>query len=171
MTDVLATSRMTVRRFSPADAVPLHGICGDPATMRLVGDGTTLSVGRCAEWIELSLRHYAARGFGAFAVFVDGTSDMAGYCGIVPAPRRADPELIYAFRPCWWRQGLASELVPALIEFGFGPCRLRRLMATAVPRNAASRRVLEKSGMHLAGEELDDEGRVLLVYTLDAPGS
>ena len=73
-------------------------------------------------------------------------------------------------RPRFWGQGLASELVPALIEFGFGPCGRKRLVATIRPENHASLRVVEKAGMHCAGEELASEGILTLIYALDAGG-
>jgi RimJ/RimL family protein N-acetyltransferase len=168
MTVVLTTSRLTVRQFTADDATELHGICGDRRTMRYVGDGMVLTQARCAEWIEESLVDYATRGYGASAVYVQGDPKMAGYCGIVTARRRADPEIIYALRPRWWRQGLASELVPALLQFGFSTCGLQRLVATIRPENHASLRVVEKAGMHCAGEELGGEGILMLIYALDA---
>ncbi len=165
---VLTTARLAVRQFVAGDADELHAICGDRRTMRYVGDGMTLSPRRCAEWIDESLVDYATRGYGASALYVQGESSMAGYCGIVAARRRADPEIIYALRPRFWAQGLASELVPALLEFGFGPCGLDRLVATIRPENHASLRVVEKAGMHCAGEELAGEGILMLIYALDA---
>jgi RimJ/RimL family protein N-acetyltransferase len=168
MTVVLTTPRLTVRQFTAADAAELHGICGDRRTMRYVGDGMVLTPARCAGWISESLIDYDARGYGASAVYLQGDPVMAGYCGIVTARRRADPEIIYALRPQWWRQGLASELVPALLQFGFVTCGLPRLIATIRPENHASLRVVEKAGMHCAGEELAGEGILMLIYALDA---
>ena len=169
MSDVIATRRLLVRQFATADAEELQRICGDRRTMRYVGDGTVLGRARCAEWIAESLQDYAVAGRGAWAVFVQGTSGMAGYCGIVSAPHRRDPEIIYAFRPGWWRQGLASELVPALLAHGFGTLHLPRLVATIRPENIASLRAVERAGMHCAGEEFDREGVLMLIYALDAP--
>lgn len=137
--------------------------------MRYVGDGMVLSQSRCAEWIEESLVDYATRGYGASALYVQGDPLMAGFCGIVAARRRADLEIIYALRPTWWRRGLASELVPALLQFGLATCGLPRLIATIRPENRASVRVVEKAGMHCAGEELGPEGILMLIYALDAP--
>ena len=168
MTVVLTTPRLTVRQFTTADAADLQAICGDRRTMRYVGDGMVLSRQRCARWIAESLAGYAARGHGAWAVHVPGETPMAGYCGIASAQRRADPEIIYAFRPSLWGRGLASELVPALLDYGFGTCGLKRLVATVRPENRASVRVLEKAGMHCAGEELGPEGILMLIYALDA---
>jgi len=165
---ILTTPRLTVRQFVRSDVADLHAICSDRRMMRYVGDGLTLGPHRCAEWIDQSLVDYATRGYGAWALFVHGESSMAGYCGIVTARRRADPEIIYALRPRFWGQGLASELVPALLEFGFGQCGLKRLVATIRPENHASLRVVEKAGMHCAGEELAGEGILMLIYALDA---
>lgn len=170
MDALFTTPRLAVRPFQPLDAAALHRICGDPATMARVGDGSTLSLDRCAEWIASSRRDYARRGYGAWALFVRDEPALAGYCGIVPAPRRADPELIYALRPEWWGQGLASELVPALVDFGFRTLNLGRLVATVVPGNGASQRVLEKSGLHFTGEETDRHGRMLRVFVIEGGG-
>lgn len=167
MTVVLTTPRLEVRQFVPADAAGLHAVCGDRRTMRYVGDGLVLGLKRCAEWIAESESDYRSRGFGASALFVRGEPALAGYCGIVAARRRADPEIIYALRPEYWGRGLASELVPALLDYGFGACNLARLVATIRPENHASLRVVEKAGMHCAGEELADEGILMLIYALD----
>lgn len=136
--------------------------------MRYVGDGMVLSLARCAGWIGESLGDYGTRGYGAWALEVAGDGGLAGYGGIVTARRRADPEIIYALRPSLWGRGLASELVPALLEYGFGACGLKRLVATVRPENRASVRVLEKSGMHCAGEELGPEGILMLIFARDA---
>jgi RimJ/RimL family protein N-acetyltransferase len=136
--------------------------------MRYVGDGMVLTRARCAGWIAESLTDYATRGYGAWAVEVAGDARLAGYCGIVAARRRADPEIIYALRPALWGRGLTSELVPALLGHGFRTRGLPRLVATVRPENPASVRVLEKAGMHCAGEELGPEGILMLIFARDA---
>jgi ribosomal-protein-alanine N-acetyltransferase len=166
---ILQTPRLLVRKFSLADAPALQEICGDKRTMRDVGDGTTLDLARCEEWIRVSLRDYAGKGYGAWAVYVQGVEKMAGYGGIVSAARRADPEIIYAFQPRWWRQGLAGELIPALLDYGFSQCGLPRLVATVAPDNIASCRAVERAGMHCAGEEIEPDGRSMLIYAIEAP--
>lgn len=169
MSVILQTPRLMVREFSLADAPALQGICGDRRTMRHVGDGTTLDLARCEEWIRVSLRDYAGKGYGAWAVFVQGVEQMAGYGGIVSAARRADPEIIYAFQPRWWRQGLAGELIPALLVQAFSRHGLPRIVATVAPANVASCRAVERAGMQCAGEEIEPDGSRMLVYAMEAP--
>lgn len=137
--------------------------------MRLVGEGRALSRRRCAEWIDESLVDYATRGYGASAVHVAEETRLAGYCGIVAARRRSDPEIIYALRPELQGQGLGTELVKGLLDFGFGTCGLRRLVASIRPENIASLRVAEKAGMHCAAEELGPEGIPMLIYVAESP--
>jgi len=48
-------------------------------------------------------------------------------------------------------QGLATEAVRAIVGFAFKELHLHRVEAACVPHNAASRRVLEKSGFELEG--------------------
>ena len=169
MSVILQTPRLMVREFSLADAPALQAICGNRRTMRQVGDGTTLDLARCEEWIAVSLRDYAGKGYGAWAVFLKGAAEMAGYAGIVSAARRADPEIIYALRPQWWRQGLAGELIPALLDYGFSRHGLPRIVATVAPGNIASCRAVERTGMHCAGEEIEPDGSRMLVYAIEAP--
>ena len=43
-------------------------------------------------------------------------------------------------------RGYATEAVRLALEFAFGSARLHRVQAAVLPRNIASRRVLEKAG-------------------------
>ena len=49
------------------------------------------------------------------------------------------------------RQGLMSDALRALVPFGFATLRLHRLEAACIPTNAASIRLLEKSGFQREG--------------------
>jgi len=167
MNVILHTNCLRVRQFTTADVDALHAICGDRRTMRHVGDGMVLSRRRCAEWIDESLVDYATHGRGAWALELAASPGVVGYGGIVSARRRADPELIYALRPDLWGRGLASELVPALVGHAWQAFGLRRLVALVHPDNGASVRVLEKAGLHCAGEELGPEGVVMLMYVIE----
>ena len=48
-------------------------------------------------------------------------------------------------------RGLMTDAVKAIIPFAFGPIRLHRLEAACLPSNAASKRVLEKTGFRREG--------------------
>ena len=58
-------------------------------------------------------------------------------------------EMGYTLNQDYWGQGLATEVAGLLIQLGCEKLGLRRIEATCDPQNAASIRVLEKSGFAL----------------------
>lgn len=58
-------------------------------------------------------------------------------------------EMGYTLNQDYWGQGLATEVAGLLISIGREKLGLRRIEATCDPQNAASIRVLEKSGFAL----------------------
>ncbi len=74
-------------------------------------------------------------GISGFDVHRDGTGEFGWYL--------ASP---------FWNKGLATEASELLLRLGFEDLDLALIKATCDPLNAASRRVLEKSGLHLVGE-------------------
>lgn len=69
----------------------------------------------------------------------------------------------YRFLPQYWGRGLASEACMASLDFGFNELGLEQIVAFVLPGNAASVRVLEKTGMHSDGEFVYD-GRSAMRY-------
>ena len=54
----------------------------------------------------------------------------------------------------FWGQGLATEVATSFLEAAFGPLALRDVVAFTLPSNRASRRVMEKLGLHYEREVL-----------------
>jgi ribosomal-protein-alanine N-acetyltransferase len=162
---LIETPRLLVRQLQPGDAAPLFAIFGRPEVTRWMGDGSPLTYAQCEQWIAVSIRNYATKGFGASAVVARASGQLAGICGIVYGPGRNEPEIIYGFDQPWWGSGVASEVVPPMLRYGVERCGLPRVMATIAPENLASRRVAEKAGMRFDREEIDpDDGLPMLVY-------
>lgn len=162
------TSRLLVRHFMVTDADALFAIYSNPVVTKWVDEGTPLTYEMSVKWIEVSLRNYQNKGFGASAVTHKDSSEMIGCCGIVYAPERNEPEIIYGFEPRWWGQGYASEVVPVMLNYGLNQCKLPRILATIAAENKVSQRVVEKAGMKLDREEREPDGQVTLVYSIEA---
>lgn len=136
-----------------------------------MGDGKPLTHERCVKWIETSMYNYQTKGFGASAVIEKSTNKFIGCCGLVYDPERSEPEIpeiIYSFEPCYWGQGFASEIVPAMLNYGLTQCGLQRILATIAPENLASQRVAEKAGMVFSREEIESDGLPSLFYFIEA---
>ena len=76
------------------------------------------------------------------------TGEMIGGCmlHLVSSEHRLG-EIGFIFHPDHHGRGFATEAARPLLDFGFGVCRLHRIIGRLEARNAASARVLEKLGM------------------------
>jgi RimJ/RimL family protein N-acetyltransferase len=151
---LLETERLTLRRFTEADADHLVALDSDPAVMRFLNGGipTPREVIE-REVLPRFLHSYERReGYGVWAVIEKATGDFLGWFGFQP---RTDGdsdeiELGYRLRRAAWGKDYATEGARALIFKGFNELGARRVLATTYQDNLASRRVMEKAGLRLA---------------------
>ena len=92
--------------------------------------------------------HWERHGFGMWLLRDRETGEMVGRGGLQHTYTAGlnDVEASWAIVPERWGQGLATELAFACVEVGFEQLGLLEIVAFTLPTNAASRRVMEKSG-------------------------
>ncbi len=163
------TPRMRCRRWVPDDLDAIHAVYADPESMRWVDDGLPLSRERCAEWFDITRANYARRGYGMFALDDRKTGETVGFCGLVHPGGQPEPEVKYAIRRSRWGEGLATEAVVALLEFGARELGLDTVIATIAPENLASQRVVSKAGARLVDVLHHDDGSSTQVYEWTSP--
>lgn len=165
---VFETERLVVRHLEDADLPDFYALCRDPIAMRYMGDGEPLTREQTELWIQKSKANYIHHGFGCMAVISKEHMSFAGFCGLVYAPGSSDVEIIYALAQPYQRQGLATEVVGAMLRFGLEQCGLREILATIDPQNTSSIRVVEKVGMSFVETRIDDGDVPVLVYSIKA---
>jgi ribosomal-protein-alanine N-acetyltransferase len=74
-------------------------------------------------------------------------------------------EVDFVVAPEYWRNGFANEAAKAALSCVFNMLGLERIIALAKPDNTASRRVIEKIGMHLV-KETEYWGMTCVYYDL-----
>ncbi|GIO18009.1 alanine acetyltransferase [Oceanobacillus oncorhynchi subsp. incaldanensis] len=60
-------------------------------------------------------------------------------------------ELAYALSRKYWRKGIGTEAVQEIVRFGFEEVKLERIHARCHPKNEASYKLMEKTGMIYEG--------------------
>lgn len=163
------TPRLRCRRWLATDLEAMFAVYGDEEGSRWVGDGTPIRRDECEHWLAVTARNYRQRGYGMFTLEDRSTGEVLGFCGLVHPGGQTAAEIKYALLRSRWGLGLASEAVPALLDYAVRDHRLTRVIATVAPQNLASRRVLEKAGMTLAEETIDEDGLPTCVYQWSAP--
>ncbi len=163
---ILETSRLILREFTPADADALSLVLSDPETMRHY----PMRFDRAAveEWIARQMRRYTADGFGLWAMVLKSSGELIGDCGLTVQEVEGvrEIEVGYHVRRDLWGQGLASEAAEACREYGFSHVPVDRLISLIRPENLQSRRVAEKNGMTVQ-KEIVWRGLSHLVYAVD----
>jgi RimJ/RimL family protein N-acetyltransferase len=152
MPSVLVTERLVLRPFTDHDVDLLVELDSDPSVMRFITGG--LATPRCEieeEVLPAFLRHYTrwpGWGWGFFATEERVSGTFLGWFHLRPGDGDPDDEveLGYRLRQDAWGKGYATEGARALIDYAFGQ-GARRVYATTMVANVASRRVLEKAGL------------------------
>lgn len=145
----LRTERLVLRRWLPADRQLFAALNADPEVMEYYpGVLSRPESDALADRIEA---HFAAHGFGLWALEVAGVAGFVGCVGL------AIPRFEAPFTPCveigWrlarahWGKGYATEAARAAMAYGFDVLRLPELVSFTVPANLRSRRVMERLGM------------------------
>ncbi|WP_353120303.1 GNAT family protein [Myroides odoratus] len=82
----------------------------------------------------------------------DHPSKLIGTCGFHNfSIENARAEIGYELHPNFWRTGIMTEAIQALIPFGFEAFDLHRIEAFIDPANISSRKLLEKVGLQAEG--------------------
>jgi RimJ/RimL family protein N-acetyltransferase len=92
-------------------------------------------------------------GFGPWVAIERAGRNVVGSAGFVGTPRAGEVELGFGIAPAARKQGYATEAAGALAAWALARPGVERVVARCDPDNAASIRVLEKTGFERAGTD------------------
>ena len=149
---VLDTPRLTLRRFTLADAPFIVALLNSPGWLRAIGDrGVRTEAEARAYLLRGAFASHAEHGFALWHVARRDTGEAVGMCGLIRRPYLDVADVGFAFLPAHTGQGYATEAAAATIEHARSVLQLPGLGAIVLPDNAASLRVLHKLGFAEAG--------------------
>ena len=147
----LETEHLVLRRFTADDVENLVELDSDPEVMHYITGGRPTPRDEIEnEVLPAFLGHYERyAGYGFWAAIEKSTGRFLGWFHLRPE-HDAPPdevELGYRLRRSAWGKGYATEGSRALVQKGFAELGVRRVVASTMVVNVASRRVLEKAGL------------------------
>lgn len=143
---ILETERLLLREFEEADAPAFFLLGSDPLVTRFTGDRLESLDAALHVLRTRPLADYRDRGYGRWACVLKETGGVIGFAGPKYLPDLDEIDLGYRFLPAHWGKGLATEAAQAVVDHAFSRLALNRLIGLVHPTNAASIRVLEKTG-------------------------
>jgi len=149
---ILHTERLTLRRLETGDADALFRLFSDADVTRY---WFRLPYTDRAEALDLVERTHVGISTGSafqWGVTRRDEDRVIGTSSLFQIdPTRWRGEIGYALARDAWGQGVMQEAMAAVVAYAFESFGLHRLEADTDPRNAASRRLLERLGFTLEG--------------------
>jgi RimJ/RimL family protein N-acetyltransferase len=164
----LTTARLRLRDLRPSDAPFILALMNEPAFMAFIGDRNVRTVVDAARYITAGpWARPGAPGGGLNAVETLDTGEPIGICGLLKRDTLPDPDIGFAFLSAHWSKGYAFEAATAVRDYARDVLKLPRLLAITNPANIASRRLLERLGLHYVRETDASDGTPgLALYAL-----
>lgn len=146
--------RIALRQWRDSDLEPYVAMNRDPEVMRYFP--ALLEPEQSRASFERQRRFIAERGWGLWAVDVDGT--FAGFTGLaVPtfaAPFMPCVEIGWRLRRDFWGRGIGFRAAQQALAYGFDTLHLAEIVSFTAAVNQRSRRLMERLGLvrDLAGD-------------------
>lgn len=146
---VLITERLRLRGWREEDHEPYAAINADQRVREFFPEllGREQSDAQIAVFED----HFAAHGFGMWALERRDTGELIGFAGMDLATYDAHfapaVEIGWRLAHAAWGCGYASEAAREAVRFGFAELELEQIVACTTPANLRSRAVMERLGM------------------------
>ena len=176
---IAQTPRLTLSLLTFDDAPFILQLVNDAQWLAFIGDKGVRTLDDARAYLrDGPMAMVGQHGHGLYRVALRGKGDTVdssaappvGICGLVRRAGLDDVDIGFAMLPAHRGQGYALEAARAVLEHGFGPLGMPRIVAITLPHNAPSRRLLEGLGMTLQRTlRLPPDGPEKLLYALERP--
>jgi RimJ/RimL family protein N-acetyltransferase len=172
----IATARLTLRPFGPADEPRIRSIV--KSGVRFLPPGAPAKAGGVEQWLRQGVHELRRSGQGIHLAMTDGEGIIVGAISLFKTSwSTGTTEVGYGVHPLYRGRGFATEAVRGLAKWAFETVGLRRIDLTANLDNHASLSVARKAGFTWEGvvreAVLDDDGThdlvVLGLLRTDSP--
>jgi RimJ/RimL family protein N-acetyltransferase len=147
----LETARLILRPFAEGDWIGLQRAYGDPQVMRWHGIDEPIDLATTAFSVGRMAGHFAARGYGMFAIVERESDEVVGRVGImVHDDWTAGPdrhEIGWTVQRDRWGRGYAPEAARAVLDWAWNVIDVPRIISITDVDNRRSQRVMEKIGL------------------------
>lgn len=158
---ILTSERLLLRPLAACDLDIAVDILTDPAAMKYVTKTYTRE--QVAEELPINVRRCAGGAIGIWCMIDRASEEKLGTAVLLPLPieeedtdwdlvvgdelPEAEIEIGYLLKRAAWGRGYATEACRRLLRFAFEDADLDEVVAVTDPKNAASQKVLRKSGL------------------------
>ena len=154
----LETERLLLRRVSNDDVNEIMQLRGNPETMKYIPRPLVTNTDEALAHIKMINDKIDANEGINWAITIKGSPKLIGVIGhyrIQPENHRC--EIGYMILPQYNGQGIVTEAVKAVLEYGFDDLQMHSIEGVIDPDNIASEKVLLKNGFVKEAHILENE--------------
>lgn len=162
---IVHTNRITVREYLPHELEIYLNHFTDEQVARYIPKRSREE--RINIFNNAFIQYQATKTNGMWGMFNKDEGEFIGGCLL--RPFHGDPTLFeigYSINRRHWGQGLATEMVEALVAYGFTTPDISAIVACTEIPNLASQRVLEKAGFTRGENIFEGDDLELAFFTL-----
>ena len=146
------SERLLYRELLPSDAEAMFEMDNNPEVHRYLGGNPTQTIEETHRIIDYIRSQYVRNGIGRMAAVLKDSGEFIGWVGLKLEHNVNGHEnfydIGYRLLPQFWGRGFATESALAFVDYGFKVLKAEKICAFADKDNTASRRALEKAGLH-----------------------
>ncbi|PVZ19879.1 MULTISPECIES: GNAT family N-acetyltransferase [unclassified Pseudomonas] len=149
--------RITLRKILPSHLVDVYRALSNPKVIAHYGVSysSLTETEEQMRWFERIVAEKSGIWWGISFINHESLIGACGFNDVCHEHRKA--QIGYWLMPEYWRQGLLSEALPSMIDYGFSTLRLHPIHAEVEPENESSCALLRKFGFQREGTLRDVE--------------
>jgi ribosomal-protein-alanine N-acetyltransferase len=148
----LIIDRLCLRQIQMADSKQIYAFKSDPEVTLCYGQEPHRSIEETSDWVQRGLSSIARREAFMWVITLKDGGNVIGECcfwNIDPDHHCA--EIGYELHPTYWHQGIMSEALSAILDYGLIDLGLHRIESIPLKKNKASHDLLSKLGFKHEG--------------------
>jgi ribosomal-protein-alanine N-acetyltransferase len=155
---ILESNRLLLRAVTKSDMNEVLALRGNPKTMKFIPRPLVTTTKMALEHIEMIAKKIEDNLGINWAITLKGNPKLIGIIGhyrIQPENYRS--EIGYMLLPEYQNQGITSEAINLVLDYGFNQLNFHSVEAVVDPENFGSINVLEKNGFIKEAHFLENE--------------
>ena len=150
---ILTTSRLRLAEVEPVHASALFEVFSNPDVVKYYGMDPMYELAQAKKIIEHFKSTYELKKGIRWAITINDGNRFVGTIGLNNlALGMKKAEVGFEIHPDFWRSGITSEALQAVLDYSFEELGLHRMGAVTFPANSASSGLLKKNGFKEEGK-------------------
>lgn len=161
MNVILETNRLILRELRLSDAEAFFAMDSNPNVHHYLWNKPVRKIEETIEMIEFVRKQYIENGIGRFAIILKETNEFIGWAGLKYNTMMVNNKINfydigYRLDEKFWGNGYAGEATAEWLKYAFETMNIKTMEASAHTKNTASNSILQKNGMKITEQYLED---------------